>query len=331
MEERRRLTVKSDDEAFDLLEAALRHEVGDQPIELIFDQWPKLQVRLVGEGFDSSISPDLAQAMVDFQQALNRAYARFVHNSANARVLTAEEKASIEFRAKVESGSSLVTFDLGKFGETLSNALVAKMTPEMIVVSVLGLGLLGAGYLSYKAFLSQRTKEKEISSEAEKLIALSTQETERMKILASALKVNKDLGGSASDFDQVRGQIVKSGIHADSVSVGGLSIDAETAKVVAISKRSGSVETQMNGAYQVLATDLRQTDFIKLRIRRVQDGFEFVATFEDQSLERAQIRLLQEAEWGRKQVFLSINAVLLRDEVTKATVISVREIVEPAA
>ena len=96
-----------------------------------------------------------------------------------------------------------------------------------------------------------------------------------------------------------------------------------------ISDTPPSEEAQLNGTYTILSTDLRAADYIKLRVRRLQDGKEFLATFQDHSLDRAQIALLQSAEWGRTSVYLSINATILRGEVTTASIISVTP--QPAA
>jgi len=80
---------------------------------------------------------------------------------------------------------------------------------------------------------------------------------------------------------------------------------------------------QLNGTYLILATDLRQPDEIRLRVRNAKSGREFQAAFRDNSLHQEQIRLLQDAEWNRTKVYLSINARSLRGDITVATVVSV--------
>jgi hypothetical protein len=51
-------TIKSEADAFDLLEKALQNQLGDKLISIKFDSWPVLQVRLEGPGYDSTISSD---------------------------------------------------------------------------------------------------------------------------------------------------------------------------------------------------------------------------------------------------------------------------------
>ncbi|MFD2271798.1 hypothetical protein ACFS07_13200 [Undibacterium arcticum] len=101
-------------------------------------------------------------------------------------------------------------------------------------------------------------------------------------------------------------------------------MDNATAKVIGITKRSEAQEVQLNGTYLITATDLRHPNEIKLRIKRVSDSKEFMASFLDHSLQQDQIKMLQSAEWDRQPVYLSINAHSLRGEITTATVISVQ-------
>ncbi|MCA7964276.1 hypothetical protein LGM54_15020 [Burkholderia cenocepacia] len=149
------------------------------------------------------------------------------------------------------------------------------------------------------------------------------EETKRLDTLAKALKVEPAVAAAKSDFDDTRNTLLKSVGDAKHLAVNDVTITQETARVLASSKRTPSQEAQLNGTYMILSTDLRQQDYIKLRVQRVQDGLEFSATFQDNSLDRAQIGLLQQAEWGRTPVYLSINATLLRGEVTTAGIISV--------
>src|SRR5450830_764857 len=102
----------------------------------------------------------MAGALVQIQHAINRAYARTIHNTTNARSLTAEERQDLQFKAKVESGSSLITVDLGKFAEKLSTSMVDKMTPEMLTITALGIAIAGASLLALKSYFKMRTENK---------------------------------------------------------------------------------------------------------------------------------------------------------------------------
>ncbi|OYD77967.1 UNVERIFIED_ORG: hypothetical protein BDU10_3090 [Burkholderia sp. CF145] len=318
-------TIRITDErsAFAALDKALRNEMGNANYNIEFIDWPKLVIKLDGPGYNSSITSDIAETLVGIQTAINRSYARLVHHSADSRGLTGEERSKLQFKAKVSKGSSLITVDLGEFAKTLTHELITKMTPEALVISVIGVSAVAGSVLAYKSFLKARSEDKKIETEASKAIALSQEETKRLETLAKALQANKDVSAAKADFDDSRNTLLKSVGDANHLAVNDVTVDRETARVLAAARRTPSEEAQLNGTYQILSTDLRQQDYVKLRVRRVQDGKEFSATFQDNSLDRAQIKLLQEAEWGRSPVYLSINATILRGEVTTAGVVSV--------
>lgn len=323
MEGSKQITIKNEDEAFDLLRAAVKQEIGNTPLDISFHGWPKIEIRLEGDGYHSTITPDIAAAIVELQHAIDRAYKRLAHGDTSSRRLRNDEKDQIRLKAKVEEGSSLITADLGNFAETLAKELVAKMTPEMLVISVLGMAVVAGTTLAYKSFLKHRSEDKKVEIEAANKLAMSQEETKRLEVVTKALSRNTDLQAVRDDFDVVRNEILRGVGDAKAISVNGIKIDHDTARVVSIAQRSTPEERQLNGTYYVTATDLSSPDFVKLRLRRAQDGREFNATFQDNSLDQAQIQELQQAEWGRTPVFLSINATLLRGEVNKATVISV--------
>ncbi|MFC3107383.1 hypothetical protein ACFOFO_05325 [Undibacterium arcticum] len=316
--------IKNEKDAFDLLQKALDQQLGDKAFTLKFDHWPLIEIKLEGDGYDSTITPDMAGALVEIQHAINRTYARTVHHSTNARSLTAEERQDLQFKAKVESGSSLITVDLGKFAEKLATSVADKMTPELLAITIVGVAVAGASLLAYKAYLKNRSEDKVIEQKALTKMALSQEETKRLEIFARALKHTPELAHAQADFDDARNEIVRATGDAKSLTVNSVEMDNATAKVIGITKRSEAQEVQLNGTYLITATDLRHPNEIKLRIKRVSDSKEFMASFLDHSLQQDQIKMLQSAEWDRQPVYLSINAHSLRGEITTATVISVQ-------
>jgi hypothetical protein len=318
------ITIRTEKEAFALLEKALDQKLGDKLIALKFDRWPLIEIKVEGEGYESTITPDMASALIDIQHAINRAYARAAHNTSNARSLTAEERNGLQFKAKVESGSSLITVDLGKFAEKLATSVADKMTPESLVITIIGLAIAGGSLLAYKAFLKTKIQHKVIEQDALTKIALSQEETKRLEVFGRALAKEPTLVSARDDFDAARNEVVRSAGDATKLTFNSVEIDGATAKVVGIAKRTESQEVQLNGTYLVIATDLRKPDEIKLRVKSKANGREFSASFMDHSLQQDQIKLIQAAEWDRTEVYLSINASTLRGDITSATVISVK-------
>ena len=122
----RTLKITDDKTAFAALEKALRNELADATYNLEFVDWPKITIRLEGPGYSSSITSDVAEAIVEIQTALNRAYSRLVHDNSDSRGLTGAERNNLRFKAKVSKGSSLINIDLGEFAKTLTTELISK-------------------------------------------------------------------------------------------------------------------------------------------------------------------------------------------------------------
>jgi len=319
----RQIVVKDEDSAFQLLQKAINDELGDQPFELKFSGWPVLSIRLQGKGYDSTITADVAEALVEVQRALNRAYARAVKGTSNSRTLTDGERRDVQFQAKVKKGSSLIEINLGEFAEKLATAISTKMTPEMIAITVVGVAVVAGSTLAAKWYLNSKSKDKQIDSEERTKVALSKEETRRLEVFAEAMTRAPALRHANADFNDARTEIMRSAGTANTIAVNDVEITSETARVISTASRTESEEVQLNGTYLILTTDLRQPDEIRMRVRNAKTGREFLAGFRDSSLHQEQIRLLQDAEWNRTKVYLSINARSLRGEITVATVISV--------
>lgn len=95
------LNISSEADAFKLIEKALQHQIGDQPCKLNFENWPILTIKLEGEGYNSTITSDMAGALVTLQHTMDRSYARLVHDLGDARRLSHEERDELKFKAKV--------------------------------------------------------------------------------------------------------------------------------------------------------------------------------------------------------------------------------------
>ena len=319
-----RLFVRSEDEAFELLQRALANELAEQPYVLVFDNWPLLTLRFVGDEYHSTITPQIAGALVELQHVMNRTYARHVRHATNANVLTKEERSSIEFKAKVDEGSSLITVDLGNFAEVLSTALVTTMTGPQLVVLVLGLAVTGASYIAFKAWLAAQSEDKKIDQATKQTVQLSEQETQRMQIFANAMAANPALKASHDDFDNMRHDILKSVGDATSLDVQGIALSQEQARKIATTPRVRAEEVQLNGTYRIVKLDWSKEDEVRISVFGVgAERREFIASMRAHNLTNENIEKLKACEWERRPVHLTINATVLRGDVTTATIVGV--------
>jgi len=317
------VVVRTEDQALALLKQALAEELGEAALNIRFDGWPTITLRYEGKGFDQTVTPEIAEALVALQAAMNRAYARAVYAAGNSRNLTDAERQELQFVARVEKGSSLLNIDMGKFGEKLAEAIGGKMTTNSVVVLVLGVTLAGAGYFVHKDRILAQVEEKKIEADTKTKLQMSQDEIARMKVFADAIAAKPQLAHAAEDFGEARRKAMKAGGHAASVSVQGLTVTGAEAKVLTSSPRSTAVDVQLNGHYSVLKVDWQTADEAKLTVRNADTKEEFVARFKIMHLAPEQKEKLKSAEWDRKSVYMQINGSRLRGEVTSATIVSV--------
>ncbi|MDP3438123.1 MAG: hypothetical protein Q8R95_00825, partial [Azonexus sp.] len=323
------LLVSNDEQAFALLEKAFNNELGYKPYKVKFNNWPVLKIKLEGDGYDGTITADMAAGLVEFQHAMNRSYARLVHNSANARVLSSDEREALKFKAKVEKGSAIYEINLGPWAEQLVMGAINKMNPEHLVMTTVGLAIVAAGTLTAKWYLSHRSEDKKVESELQTRIVMSQEETRRHEILVKALTQKPVIDFARQDFDVARTGLLKGVGDAEKLTLSGIEISNEAAHAIARAKRMESKEIQINGNYKILRVDWQQEDEVRLKVLNIESSLEFMASCTDKSLEKDQISLLQDAEWSRSTVYLSINATELRGEITTATIVNV--VKQPAA
>ena len=320
-----KIVIRSEAVAFDALQAALRDEFRNRQVELSFKDWPLLTLKLSGDGYESSITPEVAQALVELQHALNRAYARAVHHATNARALSAEERREINLKAKVSKGSSVVTVNLGEYAEKLATALAGKMTSDAIVITVLGIAAIAGSVVAAKAWMNMRGRVSELEAESTRAIALSQEETKRHSILAQALArpSQEQLQFAQQDFNDVKRELLRSAGDADNISLQGVVLSNAEARALASTPRSQADDVQLNGHYTIQKIDVTNSDLYRITVVSA-DGFgTFVATVRPEALSKDQRDRLNTGTWERQRLYMAINANRLRGEITTAAIAAI--------
>lgn len=326
--------ISSEEDAYDLLQRLNRNDLPDN-IGFKFVNWPKLDIRIVGDGFNATITPTLMKGFIEFQQAIYRSFALAQYGSVNINKLTAQQKKDLEINVRVDEGSSKFAIDfqaaLEKFVENVSSKLSSKQ--------VIGLALVFAtayfGNSAYKNFLEERkaVRVAELKSEEQKK-ALETmrfqseQETKRMQILAETLTNYPEARNVETYSHDAKTEILKTFRTADTATVQGVEVSGDVATELVKKARRESHEIRLDGSYRILLVDTTQQDGFKVRIRNTRNNEEFSAIVHDETFEKRFKTLIQEAEWSKKPVQLMISARELGGEVKNAEVLGAQEIKE---
>ncbi|WP_334469925.1 hypothetical protein [Arsenophonus sp. PmNCSU2021_1] len=102
------IIIQSEDEVIKYLEQYSEGHAIPNNIKL--DGWPNLAFKLTGEKFQSSITPSVMKGFVKMQSQVNKVYATLKYNDPE-KILSQEERQSIEIIVTVDSGSSIINID----------------------------------------------------------------------------------------------------------------------------------------------------------------------------------------------------------------------------
>lgn len=323
------IKIKNDSDALSIIERLLDGSLPEN-FKYELSGWPNLKISLKGDKFDQSLTPSVMEGFIELQKAVNRAYAEAVYGDSTKR-LSEEEKDKLELTVKVEKGSSIFNVEFSDAALNLGQALVTKMDPIGIVVTVLGTGLILAGrsiwakHLETQRLVKLESAKNERDREAfSSMQFMSEQETRRMEVMAAIIKQNQQLSRIQDIAKESKTDLIKSFSEADEVNIDGLLMSGEQAFSLTRNARSESVQTRIDGVYRVVRVDSSNPDIFKVKISNRDNGQTFEAMVQDETSNDAIKKLVQHAEWSRSFVRLSINAKMIRGQVTGAVIIDAK-------
>lgn len=318
------IRIESEAQAFQVLRRALADEFDGANVRLDFDGWPVLTIELEGEGYRSTITAPMAEGLVELQRAMYRAYARLVKGASSATSLTNEEKTSIQFKAKIEDGCSLIKVDMADFAEKVALATVGKMSSTQLVITIVSLAAIAGSAVAYRSFLKARSEDRKNELASQERIALSADERARQDQLVKALAREPRLQHVSDDFDDARTGILKGVADAQSIEVQGTQLTNFEARALAATARQRAQEVRLDGVYYIHRIDWSRADEARLSlVGQEAQTREFVATLGTLDLSAERKVILQSAEWERRPLHLTINGTRLRGEITTARIVGV--------
>lgn len=321
--------ITSEDDAYLVLERIKQNEFQDLPdFSVKFDGWPRLDLTIKGEGYNSAITPTIMVGLIEFQKAIYKSYAISKYGTDNIQRLTKEEKSELEIRVTVEKGSSILGIDFQSIAEKFAGNLVTKMTGTELVVVVVGLSVLFFGHSAYRYFLDNRlqVRKEELQTEEQRnsletLKFASEQETQRTKLIVELAQGNRELQLIREQAFIAQTEMVKSFKDTETAEMSGAKISGELATDLVKNARRPSVDLRLDGIYRVLVVDSSDPTQFRIKVRNVDTQDEFSASVQDDTIAHKYKTAIQEAEWSRSNIKLLINAKDVGGEIRNAVVI----------
>lgn len=320
------VTIRSEEDAFKAIKRLIAREDFRGDVQL--DGWPKLQIKLVGEQFNSSITPSVMKSFLELQSLVYKSYAIARYDTDDVRKLSKEERDELEIKVTVEPGSSMFEVDLQEILVKFAEQAGQSMTPEMTAVTVLGLGILWVGKTSFNAYLNYRkevrlseARTEEQKSALDAIQAQTKQETERLQLLTKLLVKQPMLEQVKDQVYDAHTEMLKGFSAADTATIEGLTVASDVADELLKNARRKASEKRVDGYYRIIRVDSSNPDVFRVRVRRKKSATEFDAVLQDDSLDEQKKLTLQFAEWERTTVFLSINAKVMDGVIKQATIL----------
>lgn len=317
------LIIRSEEEAWAALERAVSGAGFPDDLQLRFDGWPTFELGFAGRDWHSTVPTRIMPPLLDVQKDINRAYAHIRYGEFNLRRLKEEEREELEVVVEVKDGSSVFSANLWDHFTRIAETAIGRMSGDQAVIVVLGLALAIVAPVMYKAWLASRERQRETESRVE----LSRQETERMKIMAEAMRHHPPLRSISEDVEMTTNRLLKAARPGDTVELKGIPLSAEEAGQLVQAERERAREVELAGAFMILGNRTDKGDGFRITVKRVSDDLQLSADVPP-DLNWDQKQAIQAAEWSKKAVYLEISAEMLRESVTRAEVISARPVAD---
>lgn len=305
------ILINNESDVYDLLEKLSDKNFKLDSHSINFNNWPVLTIRMTGPQFDSSITAPVMKAFIELQASIYRSFATAKYGVPNPSKLSKEEKKELELVIKVEKGSSIFNID----AEQLLTNMVEKMNSQEIVACVLVFIVAYFGSSIWKKYLDNRKEERIAESKSKEQKALiehltfsSKEETKRTEILSNIVINNPKASTIVALSDDAKAELLKRASSAETFEYQGVTVTGDVAEELGRNARKPSIDIRLDGLYRVLNVDSSDPNEFKVRIRNVRNSEEFTAVVQDNTLELAHIEAIQNGEWQRKLVNMTINA-----------------------
>ena len=336
--------VSSEHDAISLLKRALDGNIGgDQESEISFDGWPQLVVHLPETPIDGSISPTMMAAFLEYQEAINRSYVLITRGDPSLRTLRDDEREDLEFRVKVEKGSSDYVVVLGNIFEKIGLGAISKMTPEQVTIAGVTIAIiLGAG-LTFRHFINKRAEIRRAEIDADQeyqmselqakeraaLIELQRQtaaaHVESLKLVADAVSRVPALQKVEEYADAARMKVLKAIAADGGGTVQGVTMSSSVAREIVTLPRRKSEDDSIKGVMRVLRVDTSPVDGFKVTFWDQSTKSEIVATLRDAMASARDKAIIQAAEWQKSLVDVEISGRRIGTRILDGTIVSAVE------
>jgi hypothetical protein len=316
-----RIPVQNEAAAWRLLDDAIKGKLPKEAFQLDIGDWTNLNMKFVGYQFDSSLTPTMMEAFIELQKSIYRLFGKLYYNNYQSRIITDEQRKALEIIIKVSPGSSDLTAILNDAVQKLTSGAINKLEAKHWVIILLS-GILGiTSTVMWKDYLKTQGEIKN----ADVHVNLSREETKRLDIVTAAMKEVPHATAVRSDSNEFKNSVLKSAKSADNIQIAEQTLNKTQVSKMVKNTRTQSIEARLDGKYKIIKVDSSDIDKFTVVLQNRRGDY-FPAVLQNDTVSRSRnMERLQEAEWNRNYINLEVNGRKVRGEVTKATILGIKE------
>lgn len=314
-----KISVKNEDDAWELLQKALANEISETA-QVTFEGWPIFKLTIEGKDFAGSIPTRIMPPILDLQKEIHRIYCKAKYNTEETNKLRKEEREFLELVVSIKPGSTKFITDLFKaLNEIIKNS---DMSGTQILILVISIGTLLTTSVAWKDWLAsnERKHGQEVTTK------LSEQETKRLELVTQALTATPELRQNKTAIDNFKSDISKKLKPADQLIIGeDPIINGERAAEIVPSPKEVTIDVRLDGKYAINEVKF-PTEYggdYRFSVTRLKDDKSFMVDASPDALTPQQITILKDGGFEIKHVFMGINAKQHRSTVHSARLLSI--------
>lgn len=231
------LVIQSEEQAQGYFQQALDGAFDNLSVLIKFDGWPSLDIDIEGPRYHSSLPTGVLKALIEYQSAINRAYASIAYGK-TAKSMTEEDRKEVELVFNVHEGSTDTDTELWGTLTTLGAKAIERMTGKQLVITVLG-----AAFLASATYGSVHWMDTQAAIQAD---------ANKQQMVAQILNQNEHLAQLQADLGRASLTLVKGAYDANKISYGDVELSKPQIEAINQRGRETTAVSRIDGAYEIV-------------------------------------------------------------------------------
>ncbi len=324
------VVIRNEADAWKLLNAAVEGTITDFG-EVRFEGWPRLNIHLDGDDLHANLPSRYLPALQEYQESIQRVYSYVKYKDYGLRRIKDAERKQLELAFEVEEGSTQIIADIKDALQAVANVMTGMTGKQKAtVICVLGLmissNVAWTHWLETKEKISQTTAQQSVAAE---LIELNKNQNEtsleQMKILSDAVSGSRYGRVTFGSVGDAHGRLVNSMDDEDELIVGSARLPGAQLKEVTATPRERSENYSAAGAASLFSADSSVQGGFVIGVR-MDDGEVFYAKIEDNRLTDDEVRVVRDAIFSKRPIWVHIEGKLKHQKVKDAFIRSARDL-----